>query len=82
MPKKNLPYYLHVNMFVIKKNRKLPPEEHSPPITIKRGKHKKVDEAFEVKGKGEWQMVYDPLTPVLPCGARLVMVCDNYEKVK
>ena len=82
MPKKKPLYYIHVNKHIVAKNRSLPPEEQSPPITIKMGKYKKVDEAFEIKGKGEWRTVYKADGPILPCGARLVIVCEDYEKVK
>ena len=76
-------YYIHINMHHIRHNRK--PEnkyDQIPPITIKQGKHRKVDEAFEIDILGDSKLVYDPFEPILSCGARLVLICDDYEKVK
>ena len=79
---KVVPFYIHINQWIIKKNKNLPPDAQHPPITIKKGKHRKVDEAFEIEIIGDSKLEYNPHEPILSCGARLVLICNDYKKIK
>ena len=68
-------YYTHINRGVIDANRKH--GRNDPPITIKRGKSGKAIRAHEVELPAGARMVYSPHDPILPCGARLVVVSDT-----
>jgi hypothetical protein len=59
---------LHVDKHVIAANRKRPPEEAEPAITIQTSKGPL--KAFEVAVLGPSKFTYKPCTP-LSCGARL-----------
>jgi len=72
-------YYTHVNRGIIDRNRKR--HENAPPITIKRGKTGKATQAFEVELPAGSRMIYSPHEPILPCGARLVIVSETEPKV-
>ena len=75
-------YYIHINMHIIRANRDAAPEDLQPPITIKRGKHTKIDDAFEIRIIGDSRLVYDAHEKILNCGARMVLVADGYEKIR
>lgn len=59
---------LHVDQHRIRKNIKLPVEEHLPPLTIQTSKGPK--KAITINVNGPSQLVYRPHKP-LSCGARL-----------
>ena len=76
-------YYIHINQHHIRHNRK--PENKDkqiPPIVIKRGKYKNVATAYEVEIIGSSRLIYDAFQPILNCGARLVLVCDDYKIIR
>lgn len=67
-------YYTHVNRGQIDSNR-----IHGtdlPAITIKRGKHGKPTHAHEIEIPGPSRVIYSPHEPILPCGARMVIMSD------
>lgn len=68
-------FYTHINRGVIDANRKH--GRNDPPITIKRGKHGKATAAYEIELPTGARMIYSPHVPILPCGARLVVVSDT-----
>lgn len=72
-------YYTHINRGVIDANRKN--GRNDPPITIKRGKRGKPITAHEVGLPVGARMIYSPHDPILPCGARLVVVSDEMPTV-
>lgn len=68
------PYYTHINRNVIDSNRKNKVE--NPPISIRRGKYGKAKHAFEIELPAGSKMIYSAHEPILPCGARMVIVSD------
>lgn len=80
MPKPAPLWYIHVDRGVIDANRKRfredPAAEMQPPVTIKRGKSGKSTKAFRISLPAGSIVDYAPETgdPILPCGARLVIV--------
>ena len=79
MPK-SAKYIIHVNQHKIRANIKNKNPE--PPITIKKGKGKNIGHAYSVKVKGDCELIYDPHKPLLSCGARLILVCDDFEIIE
>lgn len=80
MPKPALLWYVHVDRGAIDSNRKRfkedPAAEMLPPVTIKRGKSGKSVKCFEFRLPAGAEGIYTPENgvPILPCGARLVLV--------
>lgn len=68
-------FYTHINRGIIDANRKH--GRNDPPITIKRGKYGRAVTAHEVELPSRARMIYSPHEPLLPCGARLVVVSDE-----
>lgn len=68
-------FYTHVDRGVIDANRKH--GRNDPPVTIKHGKRGRSIKAFEVELPAGSRMIYSPHEPVLPCGARLVVVSQQ-----
>lgn len=66
-------YYIHVNRNKIDSNRKHGTNE--PVIKFHKGKYGKATYAHKVKIK-EGELVYSPHEPLLPCGARLVILTE------
>lgn len=67
--------YIHVNRHVIDENRKNGTDK--PALTVKRGKNGKPRYASEVRVEGPCTFLYSPHEPILPCGARVVVVTDS-----
>jgi hypothetical protein len=66
-------WYTHINRQKIDQNRKHKTTE--PVITIKRGKSGKAVYAHEVEFPAGSRLVYSgEETPILPCGARAVII--------
>jgi hypothetical protein len=75
---------IHVNMHVIRKNAKEGTAE--PPITVKCGKENHYCSEAEILGVSK--LIYSPHSPLLSCGARLVLetkasvVMDNTKVIE
>ncbi|MBN95374.1 MAG: hypothetical protein CL928_15120 [Deltaproteobacteria bacterium] len=69
MPRKKK---IHVNMHVIRRNRKEGTAD--PPITVKVGKENHY--GSEVFICGSSSLKYSPHKPLLSCGARLILECN------
>ena len=73
-------YYTHVNRNTINSNRKNGTSE--PAVRFQKGKYGKPTYAFEVVLPAESRVVYKPSgDPILPCGARLVIVSEDAPQV-
>lgn len=72
-------WYTHVDRQVIDQNRRYGRNE--PPVTTRRGKRGKSTKCFELEFPAGSRMIYDPHTPILSCGARLVVVSPSEPKV-
>lgn len=70
-------YYTHINRGVIDSNRKH--QKNDPPIVSKKGKSGKGKYGKTVifrdeNGNEVARIAYDPVKPILPCGARVVII--------
>ena len=65
-------FYTHVNRNIIDHNRKH--GLNDPPIRIQKGKYGKPTYAMDVELPVGSRIVYNSNEPILPCGARLVIV--------
>lgn len=72
-------FYTHVDRGVIDANRKHGTE--LPPVTIRRGKHGRSKKCFEAELPAGSRMLYSPHEPVLPCGARLVVISPTEPRI-
>jgi len=72
-------YYTHVNRGVIDSNRKHGRDD--PPVTFRKGRRGKATYAHEVELPSGSRMIYSAHKPLLPCGARLVVVSDMQPRV-
>jgi hypothetical protein len=72
-------YYIHVNRGKIDSNRKHGRDE--PVITIKKGKHGKPSYAKEIAINGPVRVLSSMSTPILPCGARLVIMTETKPEI-
>lgn len=61
-------WYTHINRNLLNSGQ--------PPVRFQRGKKGKPTYAFEVELPAKSRVVFDPEKPILPCGARLVIVSD------
>lgn len=69
-------YYTHINRNVIDSNRKN--GTANPAVRFQKGKYGKPTYAFEVALPAGSRVVYRPSgEPLLPCGARLVIVSEE-----
>jgi hypothetical protein len=72
-------YYTHVNRNKIDSNRKNNTNE--PVVRFQKGKYGKATYCHEVELPEGSRMLYSSDDPILPCGARLVIVSDTEPKV-
>lgn len=72
-------WFVHVNRGQIDSNRKHGTDE--PVLTIKRGKRGKPTLARRIRLPEGSEMIYDPVNPILPCGARCVVMCPSEPEV-
>ena len=72
-------YYTHINRGVIDSNRKH--GTNNPAIRFQKGKYGKATYAFRVKLPEGSEVIYSPHIPILPCGARLVVVSEEQPTV-
>lgn len=73
--------YISVNSHVIRRNTRTGSNE--PPIRIARSRHdKRPVYAWDVAIKGPSRLLYDKDNPILACGARLVLVCQDVTIVR
>lgn len=75
MPK----WYIHVNQHKIRKN--INAENPEPVIAVHKGKAGKPKYRSSVRIPDGSCMVYDPRSPLLECGARLVIECDEEPEI-
>lgn len=68
-------WYVHVNQHKIRKN--IHAEEIDPPIAVKRGKSGTPRYCNSVELGHSSRLVYSPHQPLLSCGARLVIECEE-----
>lgn len=72
-------WWINVNKHRILANIKA--EESEPPVRISKGKYGKPIYCFEAELPEKSRIIYDPLNPILPCGARLAIVTNEEPKV-
>lgn len=72
-------WYVHVNQHKIRKN--IHSSEPEPPIAIKKGKTGKPVYGSHVRLPAGSVMVYSPAVPILSCGARLVIECEEKPEI-
>ena len=72
-------YYTHINRGVIDGNRKH--GTANPAVRFQKGKYGKPTYCMEVELPAGSRMVYSPHVPILPCGARLVIVSEECPKI-
>jgi hypothetical protein len=68
-------WYTHVNRNTINSNTKH--GKHDPPIRIQFGTYGQSIYCNSVELPSSSRMVYSPDVPILPCGARLVIISDQ-----
>lgn len=68
-------WYVHVNQHKIRSNIRA--EEVDPPIAVKRGRSGQPKYCSSVDLPPGSRLHYSPHTPLLSCGARLVIECDT-----
>lgn len=71
-------YYIHVNRNTIDSNRKH--GKNDPVIKFQKGKYGKATYAHRVKIK-DGEVLYSAHEPILPCGARLVIISEERPEV-
>jgi hypothetical protein len=75
-------YYLSINSHTIRRNTKLQ-QGFVPPIRVaKSPSDKRPQYAHEVEIVGSSRLIYTPTEPLLACGARLTLVCDDVKIVR
>lgn len=74
-----MPYYTHVNRGKIDGNRKRGTNE--PVVSVRRGKHGKAAYGNEIILPPGSRVIYSPHVPILPCGARLVIVSEEKPEI-
>ena len=67
--------YVHVNRNTIASNAKH--GTNKPAVRFQRGKYGKATYCHEVEILGPSRVIYSPLEPLLPCGARLVIATEG-----
>jgi hypothetical protein len=73
--------YVSINGHTIRHNAVT--GSRNPPIRIARSKSDpKPVYCRELKIKGQARLVYSPSKPIMRCGARLVLVCDDVQVVR
>jgi len=72
-------YFVHVNRNIIASNTKHGRSE--PAVRIQKGRYGKPTYATEVRLPAGGIIRYSPLSPILPCGARLVIECEEKPEV-
>lgn len=73
-------YYTHINRNTINSNRANQTE--MPAVRFQRGKYGAPTYAFEVEFPEASRVVYKPSgEPILPCGARLVIVSETKPRI-
>ena len=68
-------FYTHINRNIINSNRDR--GENLPPVRFQKGKYGKATYAHEVRIPGPSSVIYSPHDPILPCGARMVIVSED-----
>jgi hypothetical protein len=71
--------YVHVNRNVIARNAKHGTDD--PAVRFQTGRYGKPTYCHELEIEGPSRVLYSPSTPILPCGARLVIVTEAEIKV-
>lgn len=74
-------WYVHVNQHKIRKNIHAPPEEIDHPVAVRRGRSGVVSYGSTVKLPPNSVIRYSPHEPLLACGARLVIECEEKPEI-
>jgi len=72
-------WYVHVNVNTIRANAKNGTSD--PPVRFQKGKYGKPRYAMEVAFDGPTRCVYSPDGKLLPCGARLIIECEQEPRI-
>lgn len=72
-------FYTHINRNTIDSNRKH--NKNDPPVRIQKGRYGKPTYCFEAELPAGSRVIYSAHEPLLPCGARLVIVSETEPKV-
>lgn len=72
-------WYIHVNQHTIRSN--IHADVKEPPIAVKHGKGGCSRYAFDVVIPDGSRIIYNPDSPILSCGARLVVECLNEPEI-
>ena len=70
-------WYIHVNQHKIRSNINASPENIQAPITIKRGRSGRSTSGNNVRIPDGSHIIYSPYSPLLACGARVVIECPS-----
>ena len=70
-------WYVHVNQHIIRKNIHAKTEDLQAPIAVKRGRSGRSNTGSDVRLPAGSRIIYSPHDPILSCGARLVIECDE-----
>jgi hypothetical protein len=76
--KKEPKWYVNINQHVLRANTSA--NGNAPPIRVSKGKSGKGAYFHSVSLPAGSRLVYDPLKPILKCGARLVIECPEEPK--
>lgn len=72
-------WFTHINRGVIDANRKH--GRSDPPVSIRKGKRGKAIYATHVRLPAGAEVIYSAHEPILPCGARMVIVSETQPEV-
>jgi len=68
-------WYVHVNQHKIRKN--IHAEHPVAPVAVRRGRSGNVLYGNDIRLPAGSRIIYSPHAPLLSCGARLVIECDE-----
>ena len=74
-------WFVHVNKNTIARNRNKPLSEREPAVRFQKGLRGKSQYAMRVRLPGPSEVIYDAEQPLLPCGARLVIVTEQEPEI-
>lgn len=71
-------WYVNINKHTVGNNARN--DKNDPPIRVSKGKSGKGEYYHRVSLPADSAVVYSPLAPILKCGARVVIECDEEPK--
>ena len=81
MGRNSLKWYIHVNQHKIRSNIHAEDSDIQAPITVKRGRSGRSATGSDVRIPDGSRIIYSPRTPILNCGARLVIECPSEPEI-